>query len=361
MKRLRGLDGLRGIAVGMVLIFHYTNGFGNIVRPHAPGLLFEFPAGAYGVNLFFMISGYVILMTVERTQHLRDFALARFVRLYPPFVVAALFTATILFLSGFNPAHLTAGQAVANLSMATYLFGINQIDSVYWTLSYELLFYLLIAAAMLVLRIKRVELLGLAWLLVAYMVKFVLHVVPPHGVRTAFALPVVTGSEFAYLFVLGMMIRRLHAGERGLLTWGVLGFSTLPILVPLAQVLHGSSAHLSGEALTYSILMVVFAALIYAVPLCPIAPLRKGPLPLLGDISYSLYLIHQMAGYWMIKLLEDRHVGPNLAVALTICLALLLATLMRIFVELPSQHLLRSHRAPAKSLVPVRNGADLHA
>src|SRR3978361_1021823 len=86
MNRRLGLDGLRGVAVGMVLIFHYTSGFENIVRPHAPGLLFRFPAGTYGVNLFFMISGYVILMTVERTRRARDFALARFVRLYPPFL-----------------------------------------------------------------------------------------------------------------------------------------------------------------------------------------------------------------------------------------------------------------------------------
>jgi peptidoglycan/LPS O-acetylase OafA/YrhL len=361
MKRLRGLDGLRGVAVGMVLIFHYTSGFENIVRPHAPGLLFRFPAGTYGVNLFFMISGYVILMTVERTRRARDFALARFVRLYPPFLAAMLFTATVLLASGFNPAHLTARQAAANLGMATFLFGINPVDSVYWTLSYELLFYLLIAIALLVLRIRRVELFGLVWLLVAYTVKFVLHSVPPHGVRIAFALPVATGSEFAYLFVLGMMIRRLHAGERGLLTWAVLGFSTVPILIPLAQALHGASAHLSGEALSYSILMIVFATLIYAAPLYPIAVLRRGPLPLLGDISYSLYLVHQMVGYWMIRELEDRHVGPNLAIAITICLVVALATLLRNFVELPSQHLLRSHPAPGRRILSVQNGADLHA
>jgi peptidoglycan/LPS O-acetylase OafA/YrhL len=155
-------------------------------------------------------------MTIERAYRLRDFAVARFVRLYPPFVVGMLITATILISSGFSPGHgfgpddLTAGQVAANLSIATYLLGIRLVDPVYWTLSYELLFYVLISAAVFGLRIKKVELFGLVWLVAAYTAKFVLHISPPRGTSLAFSVPIVTGSEFAYLFVAGMMLRRLH-------------------------------------------------------------------------------------------------------------------------------------------------------
>ena len=67
MKRLRGLDGLRGIAVILVVFFHYTSGYAHVMHPHTPGLLGTLFSGSYGVELFFIISGYVILMTVERS------------------------------------------------------------------------------------------------------------------------------------------------------------------------------------------------------------------------------------------------------------------------------------------------------
>jgi hypothetical protein len=62
--------------------------------------------------------------------------------------------------------------------------------------------------------------------------------------------------------------------------------------------------------------MIAFAGLICAAPLHPIAPLQRGPMPLLGDISYSLYLTHEMMGYWVIAWLEDRQVGPNAVIAI---------------------------------------------
>ena len=70
MTRRRGLDGLRGLAVILVLMFHFTWGFAHVVHPHSPGLLATFYSSQYGVELFFTISGYVILMTADRIQTL---------------------------------------------------------------------------------------------------------------------------------------------------------------------------------------------------------------------------------------------------------------------------------------------------
>ena len=69
--------------------------------------------------------------------------------------------------------------------------------------------------------------------------------------------------------------------------------------------------------------------------------LQVGPLPLVGDISYSLYLIHQAAGYRLIDILESRGINPNIAILLTAAAAIVVASVMLRTIERPGQKLLR--------------------
>src|SRR3954471_184909 len=75
--RIAELDALRGLAALGVALFHFS-----LLDPAAgPG----FAIGASGVDLFFIISGFVILMTLERTRDWKDFLVGRFSRLYPAY------------------------------------------------------------------------------------------------------------------------------------------------------------------------------------------------------------------------------------------------------------------------------------
>src|SRR5262250_3203475 len=76
-SRLEELDVLRGLAALAVVVFHYS---GHATR-YFTGFPFHFTVGLHGVELFFVISGFVIFMTLERTARLRDFAVSRFSRL----------------------------------------------------------------------------------------------------------------------------------------------------------------------------------------------------------------------------------------------------------------------------------------
>jgi len=87
--RLAQLDALRGVAALLVVGFHYTTRFDQLYG-HAGEPLLSLPWGHYGVNLFFMISGFVIFMTLERTQRATDFVVSRFSRLYPAYWGALL-------------------------------------------------------------------------------------------------------------------------------------------------------------------------------------------------------------------------------------------------------------------------------
>jgi peptidoglycan/LPS O-acetylase OafA/YrhL len=99
-KRNDVIDAFRGIAVVSVMAFHY------LVRwapPENPGNVYGyrqtfsplFAVGALGVDLFFVISGLVIAMTVLRSRDAIEFMARRVSRLYPPFIAAVLLTFTV--------------------------------------------------------------------------------------------------------------------------------------------------------------------------------------------------------------------------------------------------------------------------
>ncbi len=91
-KRLLFLDAQRGVAITLVVLFHAYVRWSQIV-PFGPRFA-AFPVFAYGwlgVDLFFLISGFVIFMTLEKCSNFRDFAFRRWLRLFPAMLVCSLF------------------------------------------------------------------------------------------------------------------------------------------------------------------------------------------------------------------------------------------------------------------------------
>src|SRR5260221_8118683 len=93
--RLAGLDVLRGCAAGAVMLHHHGQYY-DVLFPGRTPLVFDMGPGHFGVELFFIISGFVILMSIERSKTVRAFAISRVTRLVPAFLVALLLATTIL-------------------------------------------------------------------------------------------------------------------------------------------------------------------------------------------------------------------------------------------------------------------------
>ena len=74
--RVAGLDVLRGCAAGAVMLHHHAQYY-DVLYPGRTPLSFDLGAGHFGVELFFIISGFVILMTIERKKTILDFAVQR--------------------------------------------------------------------------------------------------------------------------------------------------------------------------------------------------------------------------------------------------------------------------------------------
>ena len=324
-RRIAGLDALRGLAALAVLLGHFTANYHRLYG-HGDQLLFQFPWAAYGVLLFFMISGFVILMTVDRTARPADFAWARFSRLYPAYWTAILVTFVVLSLFGLPGREPSLRLAVANVTMVQNLFGIGNVDAVYWTLHVELYFY----AAMFVLlwrgwvRCTEFVLLGLVALAAVDRVFF-------QGVDAEWAerLRDVLILEHAYAFLVGVLLYRSLKSPR---PWHV-------------GAMGACCAYaFAFEPLTDACFAVALAGVLLLVTRGHLKWLDCRPLVFLGTISYSLYLTHQNIGYVVIRAGYAAGLNPNLSVLLATAVAFAVAVVITYGVERPAMALLRHAR-----------------
>jgi peptidoglycan/LPS O-acetylase OafA/YrhL len=144
--RLAWLDALRGFAALCVVFDH---GSTLLLLPVRTFLYQWLNLGQYGVFVFFMVSGYIVPASLERKGSVRGFWISRAFRLYPMFIIAVALALTAS-LTRHGP-YSNAGSAplAASLSWLLMLQNVNtglNVPVVTWTLSYEMIFYLLLAA-----------------------------------------------------------------------------------------------------------------------------------------------------------------------------------------------------------------------
>ncbi len=134
------LDSLRGIAALMVVFFHFTMG-----RPEAA---FGLKLGTTGVDLFFIISGFVIFMSLNKITNSMDFVIKRISRLYPTYWASVTFS--FLILTSFTIyknqgfAKIDLIKYLGNMTMFQYYLNIPDLEGPYWTMIIEMIFYMAI-------------------------------------------------------------------------------------------------------------------------------------------------------------------------------------------------------------------------
>ncbi|WP_353958295.1 acyltransferase family protein [Fictibacillus sp. b24] len=148
------LQGFRGLLALLVVVFHSYRGLvsSEQIHPLQGHLKWVESAGLVSVNLFFVISGYLILQSLYRHQNANRFLIDRILRIYPVFLVVHL----LLFTAG----PMIGYKWMENLSLSDYLLHffsnlfllpgifsfLPEAQIVAWSLSYEFLFYLLIGS-----------------------------------------------------------------------------------------------------------------------------------------------------------------------------------------------------------------------
>ncbi len=146
--RLAWLDALRGIAALAVVADHMIYGIA-IFRPLRTPLSHTTALGQAGVFLFFLISGYIVPASLERRGDVRAFWISRVFRLYPVYLAA---TAALLLLAWLGwgsldgAARHPVGAVLGHLLMLSGVLDSANAPFTVWTLSYEMVFYLLVTA-----------------------------------------------------------------------------------------------------------------------------------------------------------------------------------------------------------------------
>ncbi len=146
-SRLTYLDGIRGLACLMVVYIHMITDSRSAFHVSAGPeywLWYFFgrvlDAGKVGVVLFFALSGFIIPpAVVSKTRPVLSFLMGRFFRLYPAYWLSL--TMAILVQVYLQHTPVQSDVLIANVTMAQELFGRPNVLMVYWTLTIELIFY----------------------------------------------------------------------------------------------------------------------------------------------------------------------------------------------------------------------------
>jgi peptidoglycan/LPS O-acetylase OafA/YrhL len=328
--RLEGLDVLRGLAAVSVMEYHYTTWYSQDMGGHPPpGVFFDLPWGHHGVDLFFIISGFVIFMTLERTRSLGDFLFSRFARLWPAFVASLVVTVLVCAVLEDSAPPQDAWTLLINLTMTPDLWGARTFDGSYWSLLYELSFYALSGAVWFLVRPRAPEPACAAWLLASLALRWNSDWVSAPVIQ-------LTATWYCQLFAIGIMLFRIRAGRATLLTW---------VVLILALTIAAIGPHAVLDPLPGRIYVVLIAAFAYLVwfAAAPRAGARfPRPLLFLGRISYPLYLVHQEMGLTAIARLEALGFAPDAAVLAATAQSLLVAWAISVSVEYPAQAWLRA-------------------
>ncbi|MGW2558862.1 acyltransferase family protein [Streptomyces sp. NPDC001514] len=340
--RLYALDALRVVAALSVMFFHYTGidaatkaNWGVHPKELFPSLFPFTVYGNYGVQLFFIISGFVICLSAwGRTPG--QFVRARFLRLFPAYwfsVVVALVIWRGL-PDGQRQAP-TVSDSLANFTMFQVPLSARHLVGAYWTLWVELTFYMIFLVVLWKgLDYMRVTVFCWVWLIAGVLMQQPGQAVP---LLSVFTQPLNTA-----LFVAGIAMYLMYRFGPDLKLWGLLGASWLVMQHDLFEsVMKGRERGYDRSFYVALAIVTVCYLLVLAVALRKLEWVSWKWLATAGALVYPLYLLHEELGWAMIRELYGR-TGAWATLGITTAALLVLAWLVHRFVEGPSQRWLRA-------------------
>ena len=319
-QRLHALTSLRFLAAAMIL-FHHTRSLAGLDSGWAEAVPWD-----HGVSFFFVLSGFILAYVYPSLETMGDVArfwVARFARVWPVHACAAL----VALVSIWEPQTASDESAAAVVAHALLVHAWVPLRGIYfalnpvsWSVSTEVFFYMLFP--LLIPNWERTWAwkLGLSFALLAAVVAFGNVVqVPPYSVGddgvTTEALVYIHPFARLLEFTLGMasllVWRRLTdwrvwtpavatAAEVGVvaltIAW-VIGLPLLGISASIGGPTGAEWAAHAGSGIAFALLIPVLAVGRGAVS----RALAVRPLVLLGEISYSLYLLHPLVLYLLVR------------------------------------------------------------
>jgi len=372
VKRVEWANAMRGVAAVTVVVAHFLGVFW-LNRPAAAALARhqQLPASisspwivrviesapvdlaACGVALFFLLSGYVIALSINRYSR-RGFILGRCMRIVPTYAVGygvTCFVSWIASRGSTGPDRVTISR-VAYGSIPGLAAVIKQPivdDGVVWTLIIEVAFYVicLVAYRSLTTRWPAVLLVGMCCLVVQQTLQSpaISRNVPSS--LSGFVQVVGLVCPFLPIMLIGVVLASIG---RGAMRRGA------AFLVPALALLYwwmASTTEAVPTSLKYRFSFVLCALIFVAIWRTAGGWRSVKVIDLFADVSYPLYVVHGVLGYALMFWLLDRGVSWPLAVAATTVSVFVVAWLLHCAVERPAQRLGRSWARRGRSELPT--------
>lgn len=274
------VDYLRGLAALAVALFH----FNETQRPEIPVYSDIFGYGWLGVPVFFFLSGYCIQISAQSSRSAYGFLIRRVLRIYLPYwtslIICCFTIALALAVRGVNDAAPLPKDVLESIILLLAMTGspysndsLAQMNWSYWTLAYELMFYIVIflaIAARSFYHVMIIFFLALSFFPAFYQYLFFV-------------------KSFG-LFALGVAVALGKNGKT----------RDIALLIGI-----GSLASICWSNESVEVLVTAFLLASLGFFRCTIKPIltknRFPTLKALGDCSYSLYLIHVPIGIYVFK------------------------------------------------------------
>jgi peptidoglycan/LPS O-acetylase OafA/YrhL len=317
--RIRTLDSFRAIAIIAVILFHtfyYVNVSHGLLRIDVGNKLSSvFSYGYLGVEFFFIISGFVIFMTIRKSPSIIDFFFRRFARIYPAYIVSVVVIWTGVQLLGYEPYQTTLFDLFVSPIVWSPALRAAYVSNVYWSLVVELRFYVLIG---LVYYTFGARWFGSAWLVLSLFATSSLW-------WSSFVATHVLSATLLPFFTMGILFNKVYSGEfDGAVDWLLVVVSLISFALTTKDIVVFSIIH---------VMLGVFLLFVHG----KLEFLVVQPLQFLGRISYSLYLLHFELTLTIIGMLHVLGCSMFLAVNLAFLLLLIAASLLSYHIEEPAR------------------------
>ncbi|WP_412539842.1 acyltransferase [Longispora sp. K20-0274] len=342
-SRLYVLDLARLVAALMVMAYHLV-AVAGLAWEGDPVDLFGPLAGVskygwMGVELFFLISGFVICMSAWG-RGVGEFAISRVVRLFPAYWVAVLASALVVTIWPIAHRAVSGAEVAGNLTMIQRFFGIVDLDRSYWTLPIEMIFYLLFAVVIVKgLTYRRVVAFCGVWTVLSLAASYLNGLTTPVPGDHVQGISGVLDAGYSCYFVAGVLFFLIRRFGSNPLLWGLIGFSWL---ISLIRVKNTFVAELPMNYWVEVAIVTSFYLFMAAVTLGWFSWFRWRWAVTAGALTYPVYLIHQVIGRTVIKGLHP-YVPHWVLLAALVTGFLLAAWLIHRLVERPASRWLKRH------------------
>ncbi|WP_416437571.1 acyltransferase family protein [Phnomibacter sp. MR] len=333
-ERIYQIDLIRFFAALSVLLFHYlfrgyiTNDL-SILRFDEIGHIFKY--GYLGVDIFFIISGFVIAMSIK-SESITAFIRSRITRLYPAYWFCVILTFLFIKLFGNPVFDASFFQLGVNLTMLQSFFRVDMIDGVYWSLYIELKFYMLIVLLLFLQKKFKINIDTFSYVWLVLSICYAL--MPASNLTTILNyLFILNWSSY---FIAGMLFYNIY--KLGYSTFRIIG-----IIVSLLLSVYFSNQRVIDATAFYktdfSILIVAaviicFYLIMLLISTKQLKKLNKQSFLKLGVLTYPLYLIHENIGFIIFNNI-GAYINKYLLVGITTFAMLIVANLIHKKIEKP--------------------------